>query len=127
VENTVKVNTNQLETYLTALASSVTIGVLIPLSILICIVIAVYMLISKAQQDPEFDIANVLKDENGKESFERLMGFGCFAASTWVLAVVVFALPNILTEAYITYLAAWGGTSTVKEIARRKWPTQETK
>jgi hypothetical protein len=119
------VNTDQLQTYLTALASSLTVGVVIPITILVGIVFAIYLLIARAQQDPEFNIQNVLKDENGKESFERILGFGCFAASTWVLAVVVFALPNVLTEAYITYLAAWGGTSTVKEIARRKWPTKD--
>ena len=115
-------NAEQFSTYLAALASSLTIGVIIPLSILITLAIAVWMLIARAQRDPNFDIANVLRDENGKESSERMITFGCFAVTSWVMAVAVFALPNLLTEIYITYTALWGGTATAKEIARRKWP-----
>ena len=112
----------QLKTYLAALASSLTIGVIILLSILVCMAIAIWMLISRAQNDPSFDISNVLRDESGKESSERLITFACFAVSSWVLAVAVFALPNLLTEIFITYCVLWGGTAATKEVAKRKWP-----
>ena len=118
-------NTAQIQTYLAALASSLTIGVIIPLLILLGIVGAIWLLITKAQRDPAFDIANILRDEAGKESSERVIMFGCFAVSSWVMAVAVFALPNLLTEIYITYTALWGGTVVAKDVAKRKWPSKD--
>ena len=117
-------SSEQLHTYLAALASSLTIGVIIPLMILLGLALAIWMLIARAQKDPNFDIANILRDENGKESSERVVMFGCFAVTSWVMAVAVFALPNLLTEIYITYTALWGGTATAKELVKRKWPQE---
>jgi hypothetical protein len=118
-------NHDQAQTYLAALASSLTIGVIIPLLILLGLAGAIWLLISKAQTDPNFDVANVLRDENGKESSERLLTFACFAVTSWVMAVAVFALPNLLIEIYITYSALWGGTAAAKEIVKRKWPGKD--
>jgi hypothetical protein len=113
----------QLQVYLTALASSLTVGVVIPLFILLGIAAAIWWLIAKAQEADGFDISDVLRDESGKISSERLLTFSCFGVSSWVMAVIVFALPNLVVEAYAIYMGFWSATATAKEFAKRKWPT----
>lgn len=113
-----------LQTYLAALASSLTIGVLVPLLILGLAVWLVWVLIARAQRDPGFNIADVLRDEHGKVSSERLLMFASWAASTWVLSVVVFAIPANVVEAYAIYLGVWGGVGAVKHFANRKYGTE---
>lgn len=113
-------NTEQLQTYLATLASSVTIGVIIPIAILLGITVMIWVLISRAQRDENFDISNTLRDENGKESASRILSFGAFAVSSWALAVTVFALPQYFVQAMIAYLLAWAGTPPIIEFAK-KW------
>ena len=110
---------DQLHTYLAALASSVTIGVLVPLLILVGIALAFWLLVSRAQRDPAFDISNVLRDETGKESATRVVTFGAFAVTSWVLAVVTFAHPDKITEAMLYYLIFWSGAPIVVKFAER--------
>lgn len=113
-------NSEQLETYLVALTSSVTIGIIIPILILLGITSAIWMLISRAQKDPEFDIANTLRDEAGKESATKVLTFGAFAVTSWGLAVVVFALPQYFEQAFFWYLFFWSGTQVALKMAD-KW------
>lgn len=113
-------NTEQLQTYLATLASSVTIGVIIPIAILLGITVMIWVLISRAQRDENFDISNTLRDENGKESASRILGFGAFAVSSWALAVTVFALPQYFIEAMLYYLVFWSGAPVVVKFAE-KW------
>lgn len=110
-----------LQTYLTALISSLTIGVIIPLLILGLVVWVMWALLSRAQSQAGFEISEVFLDETGKVSSERLLMFLSWAASTWVLAVVIFALPQHVIEAYVTYLGVWGITGTGKAYFRHKY------
>lgn len=113
-------NAEQLRTYLVALTSSVTIGVIIPILILLGITAMIWVLISRAQSKDGFDISNTLRDENGKESAARILSFGAFAVSSWSLAVTVFALPQYFIEAMLYYLVFWSGAPVVVRFAE-KW------
>lgn len=113
-------NTEQLQTYLATLASSVTIGVIIPILILMGITAMIWVLISRAQKDESFDIANTLRDEAGKESAARILSFGAFAVSSWALAVTVFSLTQYFIEAMLYYLVFWSGAQVVVKFAE-KW------
>jgi len=115
-----------LQTYLTALASSLTIGVLIPLLILAIVVYAGWRLLDSAQKDEDFEIRDMLRDDAGKVSSERMLLFATWGASTWVLSVVVFALPNLVIEAYVTYLGVWGTTGAAKSFFAHKYKDKET-
>lgn len=117
----------QFHQYLLALSSSLTVGVVLPLFILLGIAAAIWWLIARAQKDEDFDISDVLRDEKGKISSERLLTFSCFGVSSWVLAVIVFAHPNLVVESYAIYMGFWSATATAKEFAKRKWPTQEVR
>jgi hypothetical protein len=113
-------NAEQLKTYLVALTGSVTIGVLIPLLILVGITAMIWFLISRAQKDPDFDIANTLRDEAGKESATRVLTFGAFAVTSWGYAVSAFALPQYFSEVTLYYLAFWSGSPVALKLAE-KW------
>jgi hypothetical protein len=113
-------NTDQVKTYLAALASSLTIGVLIPILILLLITAMIWLLISRAQRDPGFDIANTLRDEAGKESSVRVLTFGAFAVTSWGYAVSAFALPQYFSDVTLYYLAFWSGSPVALELAK-KW------
>ena len=118
----------QATTYLSALASSLTVGVLIPLLILGLMVFGIWMLLSRAQNDPEFDIAQILRDsDTNKVSMTQTLKMGAFASSTFVLVVVVFALPNLLLEIFIAYLGTWGLTTMGSQFIARKWPAPDGK
>lgn len=114
----------QLRVYLAAAMSSLTVGVLVPLLILFGVAWVIWIVISRAQRDKDFDLSNVLRDEKGKESSDRLTTLACFAVTSWVMAVVVFALPNLVVEVFAIYMTGWGGTSAAKEYFKRKWPDQ---
>jgi len=110
-----------LRAYLAALASSLTIGVIIPLMILGLMVFAAWILLSRAQASKDFNIADVLKDEAGKVSSDRLTLLATWGASTWLLSVVVFALPQHVVEAYAIYLGVWGPVAAAKSFFRHKY------
>ena len=114
-----------LQTYLTALASSLTIGVIIPLLILGLMVAAAWRLLSRAQADPHFNISDVLLDDGGKVSSERLLLLATWGSTTWVLSVVVFALPQHVVEVLITYMGVWGTNNAAKAFFRHKYGAAE--
>jgi len=110
----------QLQIYLAAAMSSLTVGVIVPLLILFGIAVCLWVLVARAQKDATFSIQNALRDENGKESASRLIMFGCFAVSSWSLSVIVFALPAHVIDALFYYLLFWSGTDVAKAIVG-KW------
>ena len=113
----------QQKTYTEALMASLTINVLVPLVILLIIAVCVWVLFARAQANANFHIENVLRDQDGKESAARVIMFGCFAITSWVLAVMVFALPNHVLDALFYYLLFWSGTDVAKDLIQ-KWNGQ---
>lgn len=66
----------------------------------------------RAQSRADFDFAEMLKDENGKPSAFRLLVFGAFAASTWVL--MLYGVADKMTDwMWWAYLAAWSGSAVL--------------
>lgn len=114
-------NTEQAATYAQALLASVTIGVIVPLSMLVCLALAIWVLVARAARTDGFRLADMLVDENAKASSGRLIAFGTWAISSWALAVVVFSLPNLLIEALVVYLIFWSGGPVALAIAKAKW------
>ena len=112
-----------LHTYLAALASSLTIGVIVPLLILAIVLRILRNLLLKAQASEGFDIAQVLKDDDGKVSSIRFLSFLAFAISTWALAVVMFAHPDHIDSAFLAYLIVWSASRPALELAQ-KWNGQ---
>jgi len=78
------------------------------LTLAIMLVLAVYVAV-RAQRRNDFDWANSLKDEQGKESIARLGALVALAISTWVIMHVT--VEGKLTEwLYTAYLLTWSGS-----------------
>lgn len=110
-----------VHTYLAALASSLTINVIIPLLILGLMVLGAWILLARAQKDPNFNIAEVFLDEAGKVSSERATLLATWASSTWAMAVVFFAMPQHTVEVFGIYMGAWAVNNAVKYTAAKKY------
>jgi len=66
----------------------------------------------KAQQRADFDWAEMLRDENKKPSAFRIMSFGAFGATTWVL--MHDALGQTISDTqWRDYLIAWSGAAVI--------------
>lgn len=106
---------SQLKIYLTALASSFTIDVLIPLVVLLIMFAVAARLLFLAQKRDDFDIANFMKNDANKESSAILISFFAFGVHTWYLMVSLLQKgPN--TDLFTTYGVVWSCS-----IALAKW------
>ena len=110
-----------VRTYLVALASSLTIGVIIPLLILGLMVLGAWVMLARANRDPDFNIADVFKGDTGKVSSERTILIATWGASTWALAVVLFAHPSLIEVVFGVYMGAWAVNNAAKYVAARKY------
>lgn len=119
--------TEQATGYLQALAASLTIGVIVPLLILGLMVVAAWVLLSRANRDPTFNVVDVFRDENQKVSSERVLLFATWGSSTWALAVVIFAMPQHTVDVMLIYMGAWGTNNAAKAFFRSKYPAPDQK
>ena len=68
----------------------------------------------RAQRSGNFNFGEMLRDEDGRPSSSRVIGFGAFAASTWVL--MRYATSNTITDwIWWGYLAAWSGSAVLSK------------
>lgn len=104
--------------YLQALLATVTIGVIVPLVILVGLFVFCWWVIHKASEHKHFHIEECLLDHDGKTSATRLIALMAFAVSSWYIAVMVI---NRQADAqhFLIYLAAWSGSLVLKEAASR--------
>ena len=63
----------------------------------------------RAQGRQDFDFAEMLKDEQGKPSAFRLIGFGAFGVTSWVL--MLHGVSEKMDDwMWRDYLLAWSGS-----------------
>ena len=86
-----------------------------PINIVLIATLAVAaFVVIRAQASGKFDFGEMLRDEDGRPSSSRVMGFGAFAASTWVL--MRYATANSITDwIWWGYLAAWSGSAVLSK------------
>lgn len=109
----------QVTSYAQALLASVTINVIVPLLILAVLLVVIMRLLSLAQRKAEFNIEQMLHDDQGKPSAVRFLSLMAFAISSWYLAVrVLSGKPD--PQEYLYYLVAWSGALVFVKFAD-KW------
>lgn len=109
----------QLTVYAQALIASVTIGVIVPLVILVLMLAGIWRLVILAQRKGDFQVQQVFTDpETGKVTVSRFTILMAFAISTWYLAVDAFAGQKT-PEFFYAYLAAWSNSLTLLTLAQR--------
>jgi cbb3-type cytochrome oxidase subunit 3 len=91
---------------------------LVALTILFGQLVLLLYILYRAQKRKDFDAANFLKDESGKESATRAFAFVCLAVMSWGFAMLIFL--DRMTEYYfLVFGALWAGTPVAMEMAKR--------
>lgn len=91
----------------------------IPTVILFLLLAFAFILVARAQARPDFDWADMLRDENGKVSSTRMFSFICLAITSWIMAIL--AISKELTPDYFWYyLVVWSGTAVALKLVD-KW------
>ena len=106
-----------------SLVMQVLVGVAIPLMVFVAMCFAFWVLLSRAQADPDYDIAQIFRDESGKVSMTQILKGGAFLLSGLATVIIIVTIPNSATEALITFSGTWGPTAVALEFVKRKWPT----
>lgn len=100
------------------LLDQLTLEFILPAAMLALMFTAIGILLWRAQRRPDFDIANFLRDEHGKESAFRAFAFVALAVTSWLLAVL--ALRDKLTPDYFFYYClTWANTVAAVKLAER--------
>ena len=108
--------------YLTAAAAlfnSFAFEKVVPLVVLFVMLVGIVMLLAKAQAKANFNIEQMLLDENGKASAARVFAFGAWAFSSWDLMSARLSGTHS-PEHFYGYLFAWSGALVFVKFAD-KW------
>jgi len=98
--------------------------VLLPTLFFVALCAAFWFLLSKAQEDPDFDIAQVFRDDaTGKVSMTQILKGGSFVFHTLATVIIVVTIPAEAVTATTIYGGTWGPTALALELMKRKLPT----
>jgi len=107
-----------------ALIMQLIVSVAIPLLVFGALCGCFWFLLSRAQQDKMFDIAEIFRDDaTGKVSMNQMLKGGGFVFHTVGTIIVIVTLPNEALAAVGIYGGTWGPAGVAMEIVKRKWPT----
>lgn len=107
-----------MDALLKTIAGSITVQLILPALMLLILLWLMMFVLWRAQKREDFDLANMLRGDEGKESPWRLCTLGAFAISSWALMTEV--LSNRLTpEVWWGYLLTWSGAIVMLELAKR--------
>lgn len=84
--------------------------------IFILLLAFIVLVVIAAENKPDFEWANSLKDENGKESVVRFASLGSFVVSTWVVMTLTVG-GKLTDDIFLYYLATWSGSLILAKFA----------
>lgn len=116
-------NDQQLNIYLSALASSLASNVAVPLLAFALIFGMFVWVLFRAQKREDFDAGEFLRDETGKLSKGGLFAFIACATHTWALMVETINA-RLTVEFVAVYAVTWSGSLVLLE-AIRAWKGKE--
>jgi hypothetical protein len=100
------------------LLGAITIEQAVPFLILIAQGLFLILILFRSQSRNDFDVANFLRDENGKESSGRAFSFIALAISSWIMATLTF-MKLMTVEYLVAFLVVWAGTPALLELIKR--------
>lgn len=102
----------------TALFGVFTWGRILPLVTLVVCALLLYWMLAKAQRsDPSFKAVDFLRETDGKASWKRLTGTGCFVVHSWYLYVVTVTGKATWNDVAL-YVLTWSGSVVLLEGLR---------
>jgi hypothetical protein len=112
------------EQWLGALVMQLLVSVALPTLAFIALCGCFWILLTRAQRDERFDIAEIFRDDTtGKVSMTQILKGGAFVFHTLVTIIIVVTLPAAAEVASALYGGTWGPTAVALEIVKRKYPT----
>ena len=99
-----------------ALFNTFTFNQLLPGLSLVFLAWLLVRVLGQAQRSGTFNSGDFLRDEGGKPSWRRLVGFLCFMAHTWVLFVRTVT-DRVTFEEQALYGGLWSGSAVVLLVA----------
>lgn len=91
----------------------------VPLLVLFLMLMGTVLFIWRLSKKPGFELANVLRDEAGKESMSRMCMMWAFFWSAWVVMKDTLRPEGADPTIYFTFCLTWSGAYVFVELARR--------
>lgn len=116
--------------FLSGLLASIIASFNLPSVALMVLFIGAFYVLHMAQKRPDFDLGNMFKNDNGKESAVSLGVIIAIILSGWVLVYDTIGNKAIDATIYSIYLGIWSGTSTASKLLdalKTKWSGSSTK
>lgn len=92
---------------------------MLPIAVLAFLLVMAIVVLWRAQARPDFDIANMLKDDAGRESPLRFAILVSLAISSWGIVFLLINSKDALAY-WNTYLLTWSGALVFIKAAE-KW------
>lgn len=89
----------------------------VPAMVLLLLLLAGWKVINLAQQRPDFDFSNMLKDDAGKESALRMGIFISLAISSWFVVYDTIHNKQGDSQVLLVYLCVWSGAKVADKLA----------
>ena len=99
--------------------TKLTPDILIPAIILLSAGLLLIYVLWQAQKRADFDIANFLRDEQGKESALRAFAFVALGVTSWIMATLTFK-DKLNPDYFLYYVLTWANTLVLVKLAE-KW------
>lgn len=89
-----------------------------PTLILACLLLLAAWVLLRAQRRPDFDLADMLRDDAGKLSSTRIFAFISLAITSWILAYLTVT-EKLNENYYLYYLVTWSGATVLMKFIDR--------
>lgn len=96
--------------------------IFIPALMLLGLFVLLLVILVRAQARADFDVANFLRDETGKESAMRAFAFVALAVTSWIVATLALK-GNLTSDYFLYYNLTWANTVVLMKLAD-KWSGQ---
>ena len=91
----------------------------VPLVLLVVLLAGTVVLLLWCQRQPNFNVANMLRDENGKESALRFTALLAWAWSSWALMKDTLRPDGVSEQVFLIYCVTWSGALVFVKFADR--------
>jgi hypothetical protein len=91
-----------------------------PFLVLLVLLAGLAGMLWRAQANSKLDLANMFKDDAGKESGLRFAILGAWVFTSWVLMALAVGKSDYIVQAFTVYLLFWSGAPIAAKLIE-KW------
>lgn len=91
----------------------------VPTLLLFLLLLFAFFVLVRAQRRPDFDLAEMLKDETGRISGARAFAFVSLAVTSWIVTYQTIS-GSLEPQYFFYYITTWSGASVAMALIN-KW------